>query len=96
MNIDPWFAAGLPFQVSERETVSTAELSDGGPSEKFAGDLGGICRKATLANASAPYRVQNPQNREKEGFGVKKLALPITTEKGALSQKTPHFPCGAQ
>ena len=30
-----------------------------------------------------------------EGFGVKKLPFPSAPEKGALSQKFPHFPCGA-
>ena len=30
----------------------------------------------------------------KEGFGVKKLPFPNSPEKGALSQKNPHFSTG--
>ena len=48
-----------------------------------------------IANASAPYRSQNPQKSSKEGFGVKKLQFPTTSEKGTLS-KNPIFlvePC---
>ena len=38
----------------------------------------------------APYG-QNPQNREKEGFGVENPPIPTTPEKGVLSQKIPFL-----
>ena len=45
-----------------------------------------------VANASALHRGQNPQNREKRGFGVEKLLFPKAPEKGDLSRKIPIFP----
>ena len=48
-----------------------------------------------LRNAFAPYRGQNPQNREKRVSESKNPPFPTTPEKGAPSQKNPHFPCSA-
>ena len=50
--------------------------------------------KPSVANASAPYRGQNRQNREKKVSGSKKLPFPSAPEMGALSQnirQSAHF-----
>ena len=45
-----------------------------------------VARKLSIANASAPYRGQNPENREKR---VKKLPFPSTP--GRFESENPHF-----
>ena len=47
-----------------------------------------------FANASALYRGQNHQNREKRVLGSKKLPFQCP-RKGRFESKNPHFPCGA-
>ena len=46
----------------------------------------------SLANPSAPYRGQKPQNREKRVSESKNPHFPPAPEKGVSSQKIPIFP----
>ena len=47
---------------------------------------------STLAKASALYRGQNPQNREKSGFRGQKTPISHRLRKGLFESKNPHFP----
>ena len=42
-----------------------------------------------VANPSTPYRGQNPRNREKKGFGVKKFHFPVTQRRVLWVRKSP-------
>ena len=53
-----------------------------------------MSRGSWLANTSALYRGQKPQDGEKRDSESKKPHYPLIPENGVSSQKN-HFPCGA-